>query len=223
MLPLTGSLSHTIQDYLSLIYVMERDHEPIIGSRLAELLGVTPPTVTNTLKRMKRDGLINMTKEGTRLTEAGWRAAKTVQRRHMLTEWMMINTLPWSKLHSEAHHLEHAISDTTETVLMEQLNHPQTCPHGNPMPGCEQAVAAWRPLTEIPPGKTVVIRRIHELAEENAELLAYLEEKQITPGTPVKVSEILPFNQTITIEVMGEAVTLGNIVARYIFAEMEPA
>ena len=214
-----SGLSSTIQDYLSLLYVIERDKEPVVGSRLAELLGVTPPTVTNTLKRMTRDGLVSMTRDGPHLTEAGWEAARVVMRRHMLMEWMMAKTLPWSKLHSEAHQLEHAISAMTETALMEQLGRPQTCPHGNPLPGCEQAVAAWVPLTEIPAGETVVIRRIHELAEENAQLLGYLEGKHITPGTPATVTEILPFNQTITVEVEGAAVTLGNAAARYIFAE----
>jgi DtxR family Mn-dependent transcriptional regulator len=130
-----SGLSATIQDYLALIYVMERDQEPVVGTRLAELLRVTPPTVTNTLKRMVRDGLLTMDKNGTHLTEAGWRAARTVMTRHMLMEWMMLKTLPWSKLHSEAHHLEHAISALTESSLLEQLGRPQTCPHGNPLPG----------------------------------------------------------------------------------------
>lgn len=214
-------LSSTIQDYLSLIYVMERDSEPVVGSRLAELLGVTPPTVANTLKRMRRDGLITMAKAGTRLTESGWAAAQVIMRRHMLMEWMMIKTLPWSKLHSEAHHLEHAISAMTEAALMEQLGHPQTCPHGNPLPGCEQVVAGWVPLTQVPPGETVTIRRIHELAEENAPLLGYLEAKHILPGTRAVVTEILPFNQTITVEVEGQPVTLGNAAARYIFVDVE--
>jgi DtxR family Mn-dependent transcriptional regulator len=216
-----SGLSATIQDYLSLIYVMERDNEPVVGSRLAELLGVTPPTVTNTLKRMTRDGLITMNKDGTHLTEAGWEAARVVMRRHMLMEWMMVKTLPWSKLHSEAHQLEHAISTMTETALMEQLGRPQTCPHGNPLPGCEPAVAAWVPLTKIPAGETIIIRRIHELAEENAQLLAYLETKRIMPGTRATVAEILPFNQTITVEVEGRPVTLGNAAARYVFAEIQ--
>ncbi len=216
-----SGLSSTIQDYLSLIYVMERDNEPVVGSRLAELLGVTPPTVTNTLKRMTRDGLITMNKDGTHLTESGWGAAMVVMRRHMLMEWMMVKTLPWSKLHSEAHQLEHAISAMTETALMEQLGHPQTCPHGNPLPGCEDAVAAWVPLTEIPAGETAIIRRIHELAEENAQLLGYLETKRIIPGTRVAVTEILPFNQTITVEVEGHPVTLGNAAAGYIFVETQ--
>jgi len=72
-------LSTTIEDYLSLMYVLERDNEPVVGVHLAELLGVTPPTVTNTLKRMSRDGLIVMDKKGTRLTKTGRESARTVQ------------------------------------------------------------------------------------------------------------------------------------------------
>lgn len=216
-----SGLSSTIQDYLSLIYVLERDDEPVVGSRLAELLGVTPPTVTNTLKRMTRDGLIAMDKAGTRLTESGRRAARVVMRRHMLMEWMMVKTLPWSRLHSEAHRLEHAISAMTEAALLEQLGNPQTCPHGNPLPGCEQAGAAWVPLTTIPAGETVIIRRIHELAEANAELLGYLEVKRLTPGARAAVTEVLPFNQTVTVEVEGQAVTLGQAAARCIYVERQ--
>lgn len=217
--PHISGLSATIQDYLSLIYVMERDGEAVVGSRLAELLGVTPPTVTNTLKRMTRDGLITMDKGGTHLTESGWEAARVVMRRHMLMEWMMLQTLPWSKLHGEAHHLEHAISAMTESTLLEQLGHPQTCPHGNPLPGCEAAVAAWVPLTQVAAGQTVIIRRIHELAEENAPLLEFLEQRGLMPGVLATVTEVLPFNQTITLEVNDQAVTLGNAAARYVFVE----
>lgn len=213
------NLSATVQDYLSLIYVLERDKEPVIGAHLAELLGVTPPTVTNTLKRMTRDGLITMTKDGTRLTEAGWNAARTVMTRHMLMEWMMLRTLPWSKLHGEAHQLEHAISALTESALMEQLGHPQTCPHGNPLPGCEAAVAQWIPLTKLGTSQQGTIRRIHEMAEENAPLLDFLEKRRLVPGALVTVTEILPFNQTISLEVSGQSVTLGYTAARYIFVE----
>ena len=141
-------------------------------------------------------------------------------RRHMLMEWMMVKTLPWSKLHAEAHQLEHAISTMTETALMEQLGNPQTCPHGNPLPGCEQVVASWLPLTRASAGMWVTIRRIHELAEENAPLMAFLEQKQLMPMRQACVTEILPFNQTITLEVDGQPVTLGNAAARYIFVEI---
>jgi DtxR family Mn-dependent transcriptional regulator len=216
-----SELSPTIQDYLSLIYVMERDKEPVVGAHLADLLEVTPPTVTNTLKRMTRDGLITMDKDGTHLTEAGWSAAQTVMRRHMLMEWMMQKTLPWSKLHEEAHNLEHAISSMTESALVEQLGNPQTCPHGNPLPGFEKAVRDWKPLTELSAGQKMIIRRIHELAEENAPLLGFLEENKVMPETEAVVSDVLPFNETITIEIDGQPVALGNVAAKYIFVELK--
>jgi DtxR family Mn-dependent transcriptional regulator len=215
--------SSTIENYLSLMFVLERDKEPVLGVRLAELLSVTPPTVTNTLKRMVRDGLVTMDKNGTHLTKAGKQSARTVVRRHMLTEWMMARMLPWSKLHEEAHNLEHAISSQVETALFEELGHPQTCPHGNPLPGCDEAVADWVPLIEVPPNQPVTIRRVHELAEYNLELLAFLEKKGITPGARVTILEVLPFNQTITLDINGQTVTLGFASARYLFVETQPS
>ncbi|HUI87236.1 MAG TPA: metal-dependent transcriptional regulator [Anaerolineales bacterium] len=212
-------LSTTIEDYLSLIFVFERDGEPVVGVQLAELLNVTPPTVTNTLKRMARDKLIIMDKRGTRLTKSGWESARTILRRHMLTEWMMVKRLPWSKLHQEAHNLEHAISAETEQALLKELGGPQTCPHGNPLPGCEQAVASWIPLTQVKPNEKVVIRRIHELAEHDSELMAFLESRAIMPDQEAVVTEVLPFNQTITLQVQRQAITLGFASARYVFVE----
>lgn len=212
-------LSTTVEDYLSLIYVLERDGVPVVGTHLAELLGVKPPTVTNTLKRMVRDQLITMDENGTRLTEQGWESARTVVRRHMLTEWMMVRRLPWSKLHGEAHNLEHAISADAEAALLEELGHPQTCPHGNPLPGCEAAVAAWIPLTETVPNQKVIIRRIHELAEQNSELLAFLEKNGILTDVQATVGEMLPFNQTLSIKVQGKDVTLGFAAAQYVYVE----
>ena len=212
-------LSTTVEDYLSLIYVLERDNEPVVGVHLAELLGVTPPTVTNTLKRLTRDGLLSMDKRETRLTKAGWEAAQTVMRRHMLTEWMMLNRLPWSKLHQEAHNLEHAISAEAESALLAELGHPKTGPHGNPFPGSEGAVASWIPLTKIPSGEKVIVRRIHELAEQNTELMAFLESNGIMPAARATVVEVLPFNQTVTLNLQGKTSTLGFASARYVFVE----
>jgi DtxR family Mn-dependent transcriptional regulator len=214
-----SKLSSTIEDYLSLIFVLERDNEPVVGVRLAELLHVSPPTVTNTLKRMTRDGLVSMGGEGPRLTRSGRASARTVTRRHMLTEWMMINRLPWSRLHQEAHNLEHAISGEAEAALLRELGNPQTCPHGNPLPGAENAVSAWIPLNEIAVGETVIIRRIHELAEQNIELMDFLENKGIMPGKHALVQEVLPFNQTISVTVGGRTATLSFASARNVFVE----
>ena len=213
-------LSTTIENYLSIFYILERDKEPVVGVHLAQLLSVTPPTVTNTLKRMVRDGLITVDKDGARLTKAGKRSARTVVRRHMLTEWMIARMLPWSKLHQEAHNLEHAISSEVETALLEELGYPQTCPHGNPLPGCEEWVSSWIPLTEVSPNKKVIIKRIHELAEYNLELLTFLESKGLMPGADVTVREVLPFNQTIAVDIQGQVATLGFAVAHHIFVEV---
>jgi DtxR family Mn-dependent transcriptional regulator len=215
----TIKYSQTIEDYLSLIYVIERDGEPVIGARLAELLKVSAPTVTNTLKRMVRDGLITMQENGTHLTDAGWEAARLIMRKHMLMEWMMLKMLPWSKLHSEAHNLEHAISFEAENALDDELGHPHTCPHGNPLPGFEDAVSNWVPLTRCEIDQVGIVRRIHELAEENLELMEFLEQKGVMLGKKIKITEILPFNHTLTIEINGSTVTLGFTVARYIFIE----
>jgi DtxR family Mn-dependent transcriptional regulator len=213
-------LSTTIENYLSIFYILERDKEPVVGVHLAQLLSVTPPTVTNTLKRMVRDGLITVDKDGVRLTKAGKRSARTVVRRHMLTEWMIARMLPWSKLHEEAHNLEHAISSEVETALFEELGHPQTCPHGNPLPGCEEAVSSWIPLTKTTSNQRLIIKRIHELAEYSLELLTFLESKGLMPGADVTVREVLPFNQTIAVDIQGQVVTLGFTVAHNIFAEV---
>lgn len=217
----SGKYSKTIEDYLGVMYILSRDGEAITGVRLAELLGVSPPTVTNTLKRMVRDGLITFDKEsGTQLTEKGLEVACSVMRRHMLTEWMLSRLLSWSKLHDEAHLLEHAISDEVEAVLLEDLNHPKLCPHGNPLPGNESLTKNWKALSKMKDGDKVIIRRIHELAEEEPQLLSFLEMKGIIPGGEALVETILPFNQTVSIHINGESVTLGFPVAKYIFVEL---
>ena len=214
-------ISATIEDYLNILYISERDGEPASGARLAELLGVSAPTVTNTLKRMKRDGLVEMQESHLpKLTKLGEESARTVLRRHMLAEWMLIRLLSWSKVHDEAHEFEHTISKDVEAALLDELNQPETCPHGNPLPGFEESVASWVPLTQIGKGQQVIIRRIHELAEEIPGLLRFLEENGIEPGQAVVMSEILPFNQTVTLSVKEKPVTLGFSIARQIFVEI---
>ena len=215
-------ISPTIQDYLSILYILERDGEPVVGARLAELLGVSPPTVTNTLKRMARDGLVTSDPaQGTHLTKAGWQAARTVVRRHMLAEWMLARLLAWSKTHGEAHEIEHAISQEVEAALIKEFGHPEVCPHGNPLPGHEAAVSALLPLTQAMDGQAVVIQRIHELAEGTPGMLAFLEKNGVVPGQAAQVIQVLPFNQTVLLRVKGKDVSLGFATARFVFVEVQ--
>lgn len=212
--------SSTIENYLGILYVLERDKEPAVGTRMAELLGVSPPTITNTLKRMSRDGLVEVNSNHTpHLTPEGLDAARSLMRRHMLAEWMLSHLLSWSKIHNEAHLFEHAISGDVEAALLRQLNCPELCPHGNPLPGYESVVADWIPLTTTKTGERYTVRRIHELAEDTPHVLGFLEENQIIPGSEILVKEILPFNQTITVLVDSNPVSIGMGMARYIFLE----
>jgi DtxR family transcriptional regulator, Mn-dependent transcriptional regulator len=213
-------ISSTIEDYLGIIYVLERDGEPVTGVRLAQLLGVSAPTVTNTLKRMLRDDLITLDAEHrTHLTESGLQASQSVIRRHMLAEWMLSRMLSWSKVHKEAHEFEHAMSGEVEAALYTELNNPEVCPHGNPFPGHEEIASGWIALTDAPVGVPLVIRRIHEFAEDSDKVLAFLEENKIAPGREATILEVLPFNQTMNVCALGHVFALGFSVARYIYAE----
>lgn len=216
----------TVEDYLLNMFVMERDHGEIVAARLAELLGVAPATVTMTLKRMQRDNWITGKSGGSgiHLTASGRAAADSVIRRHMLTEWLLVKILkvPYAQIHAEAHNIEHAISPQIEERLIDILGSPQVCPHGNPFPGCESATQAWIPLDKIAPGEPVIIRRIHEFAENKQDLLDFLIANGVLPGAQVRVTEVLPFNQTLTLDVAGLSVTLGFQVARFIFVEELP-
>jgi DtxR family Mn-dependent transcriptional regulator len=212
----------TVEDYLILMYVMERDGEDIIAARLADALEVTPPTVTTTLKRMERDGwIVTEGRQGIYLTDSGREAARSVINRHMLTEWVLMNMLgvPWSKVHEEAHRIEHTISDEIEARMREHLGDPHICPHGNPMPGYEHLTAPWEPLTEMEVGESGVMRRVHEMAEDRTALMRFLESNQVVPGVMLTILAKLPFNQTLDIQVKDQKVTLGFAVARHIYAE----
>jgi DtxR family Mn-dependent transcriptional regulator len=201
---------------------MERDGEEVVAARLAESLDVAPPTVTVTLKRMERDGWVAVDPtRGIHLTKTGCQAASSVIRRHMLTEWMLARMLkvPWSHLHGEAHQIEHSISAEIEDQMRTSLDDPQLCPHGNPLPGYEHVASDWFPLTGLTQGEKVIIRRIHETAEGDPELLQFLETHGIVPGSRAEITEVLSFNQTIGLKVGKTAVTVGFPAARYIFVE----
>jgi len=223
--PTENRPTRTIEDYLAAIYVMERDEKEAIAARLAETLEVAPPTVTVTLKRMERDGLITaQPRKGIHLTDSGAQAACSVIRRHMLTEWMLVRMLKvsWSQAHAEAHQIEHTISDEIEAQMRVNLDDPKLCPHGNPLPGNEYLTARWIPLTKALPGSTIFIRRIHETAEDESEKLQYLERNGIIPGAQAVVKENLPFNQTVSLNVDGKIITLGFPTAEDIFVEVKP-
>ena len=214
--------THTIEDYLMAMHVLERDHGEIVAARLAEMMAVSPATVTMTLKRMERDQWISgKGRKMIHLTESGRAAAHSVVRRHMLVEWLLVNIfkLPVLETHREAHALEHAISPTLEERMCEILGDPQLCPHGNPFPGNEHLTADWLPLVKLPVGTHTTLRRIHETIEDDEQILQFLKTHGLEPGVEVEINEVLPFNQTVTLTLQGSQVTLGYNIARFIYAE----
>ncbi len=215
----------TIEDYLGVLYTLERDNEPAIGARLASWLEVSAPTVTATLQRMKRDGWVTMDeRKEIHLTPAGRQAAKSVLRRHMLSELLLARVLgvPWSVVHAEADQMEHIISSDTMQRLAQRLDDPETCPHGNPLPGHEALLDEWIPLTEVEPGQQIVIKRVHESVEQKHEVMVYLEEQGLMPGTQAAVGEVIPFNETVSLQVGDKTVVLGFSVAQGIYVHVEP-
>src|SRR5579859_1018323 len=131
-------LSATVEEYLETIYNMSMEGEVVIGARLAEKFRVAPPTVTEMLKRLVRDGYVEMdNKRQITLTEAGNQGAESVLRRHRLTERFLVDMLgmQWHQVHEEAGRLEHFISGAVEAGVIASLKNPTTCPHGNPIPG----------------------------------------------------------------------------------------
>lgn len=189
-------LSATVEEYLETMYNMSAEDETVIGARLAEKFRVSAPTVTEMLKRLVRDGYITMNqKRVVTLTEAGYQAAEAVLRRHRLTERFLVDMLgmQWHQVHEEACRLEHFISGAVEARVIASLNHPVTCPHGNPIPGLVPSARTYlkdqgaHRLAAVAPGTNVCILCISEVVEDEESLILYLHEKALTPGTHLTV------------------------------------
>jgi len=215
----------TVEDYLGVIYTLQRDGEDVIGARLAEILRVSAPTVTVTLKRMVRDGWIEIDeRKHITLTKSGNDAAKSVLRRHMLTEWLLSRVLniPLTELHEEAHKIEHTLSPLVEEQLSTSLDDPDVCPHGNPLPGQEGASQHWLPLTQFDEGSMVIIRRMHELLEEDYEMMAKLDHSGIQPGVIGKINSIDAENNYFEMIINNQITRLSYQTAQKLFAEKAP-
>jgi DtxR family Mn-dependent transcriptional regulator len=184
--------SPAVEDYLETIYELEEAGIPAMRARLVERLGVSAPTVSETVARLEREGYVTLDDQRVlRLTGPGLTAATAVMRRHRLAERLLVDVLkvPWSQVHEEAHRLEHAISDTLEPYLVDLLGDPGTCPHGNPIPGSVnfEGIAGQMPLDELAPDIDAVIQRIDEEIEARPDAMRTLEELLLMPGYDVRV------------------------------------
>ena len=191
-------LIDTTEMYLRTVFELEEEGIVPLRARIAERLSQSGPTVSQTVARMERDGLLRV--EGDRqlvLTATGRALATRVMRKHRLAECLLVSVigLPWEEVHIEACRWEHVISEQVERRLVELLGYPVHCPHGNVIPGlaelgvpadaADQATGrgASRPADATPrrPGP-VVVRRISEQVQSDTGLMLKLKRSGIQPG-----------------------------------------
>ncbi|MCD0447693.1 metal-dependent transcriptional regulator [Actinocorallia sp. API 0066] len=186
--------------YLRTVFELEEEGIVPLRARIAERLSQSGPTVSQTVARMERDGLLRV--EGDRhlvLTESGRELAVRVMRKHRLAECLLVNVigLPWEDVHAEACRWEHVMSEQVEARLVALLDNPTTCPHGNPIPGLEElggtAATAVEPLTAMTTaatrdGQAAVIRRIGEQVQGDHDQMLKLKQIGIQPGREVTLA-----------------------------------
>jgi len=214
--------SEVVSHYLEAIYYMWSEGEALRSARLADWLSVSRPTVTVAVRRMTGYGMVRMNRrKEIELTAKGRRMAEAIVRRHRIMErWLTDGLgLDWVTADEEAARLDYAVSDVVEKRLYEVLGRPATCPHGNPIPGYSEAAPNELRLTNVQAGARASVTRVSEVAEREAPLLlAYLYQRDLTPGRELKVMEIDEVAKTVRVQVADREVTLSHETAAKLWA-----
>ncbi|WP_460495320.1 metal-dependent transcriptional regulator [Glycomyces tarimensis] len=185
--------------YLRTILELEEEGVPALRARIAERLDQSGPTVSQTVGRMQRHGLLNVKSDRhLELTEEGRKQAVAVMRKHRLAERLLVDVIGMSYVdaHDEACKWEHVMSDAVEKRVYELLQHPTRSPYGNTIPGLEELDSAAkialiesdeRPMSVVAPGSKVRVTRLCESVQTHPDLLASLHNAGIDPGAEVVV------------------------------------
>lgn len=211
----------TVEEYLETIYMMAAESQIVKGARLAQIMHVSRPTVTATLRRMARDRLVTLNaKKEVALTKNGLATAEELQRRHRIVErWLTdVLKLDWAESDGEAHRLEHAVSGKVVDRLNEMMGFPATCPHGNPIPGNAQGAHLHvLPLSQAREGDRVRVTRISEYVENAAEMLKHLGERGLKPGAELDVVDISSLHDSFTLRLAEKHFALDHQIADYVW------
>jgi DtxR family Mn-dependent transcriptional regulator len=205
--------SATIEEYLEIICKLGELGE-VRPTQLAEELGVSGPTVTATLHRLEKAGLIERPNGGVELTEEGRAQAVSIIRRHRLAEVFLhdVLQLPWDVVHDEACRWEHALSPKVADALESFLEDPERCPHGHVIPRAGGTLTASEgiPLASATAGRRY---RVADVDERGGEFLAYLGGLGLYPGTELEVLDVAPFEGPITLRIGDEQRAIGRDAA----------
>jgi DtxR family transcriptional regulator, Mn-dependent transcriptional regulator len=193
-------LIDTTEMYLRTIFELEEEGVVPLRARIAERLRQSGPTVSQTVARMQRDGLLHVQDDRHLLLTAQGKAMATrVMRKHRLAECLLVDVigLAWEDVHAEACRWEHVMSETVELRILELLGHPTTSPFGNPIPGLaelgdasgadsgEVLVGLDKVATSVP--QRVLVRRLGEPIQTDVAIMSSLRRAGVTPGEVVKV------------------------------------
>ena len=197
-----NDLVDTTEMYLRTIYDLEEEGVIPLRARIAERLEQSGPTVSQTVSRMERDGLLRVAGDRhLELTEKGRLLAVSVMRKHRLAERLLVDVigLPWEEVHAEACRWEHVMSEQDERRLVQVLDNPTVSPFGNPIPGLgllgldeagpRRDDTDLVRLTELPVGDSVavVVRQLTEHVQADVALIGRLKEAGVVPNARVLV------------------------------------
>jgi DtxR family Mn-dependent transcriptional regulator len=209
-----NDLVDTTEMYLRTIYDLEEEGVVPLRARIAERLEQSGPTVSQTVSRMERDGLLRVAGDRhLELTEKGRILAISVMRKHRLAERLLVDIigLPWEEVHAEACRWEHVMSEDVERRLVQVLDNPTISPFGNPIPGLSMlGLPAMDPgpetnnlvrLTELPVGDSVavVVRQLTEHVQGDVALISRLKEAGVVPNARVLVQTSAAGDVTIVV------------------------
>jgi DtxR family Mn-dependent transcriptional regulator len=194
-----SDLIDTTEMYLRTVFELAEEGIVPLRARIAERLEQSGPTVSQTVARMERDGLLTV--EGDRhlkLTPEGQGMAMRVMRKHRLAECLLVDVigLPWEDVHAEACRWEHVMSESVERRILELLKHPTHSPFGNPIPGLaelgdagavDDANLVGLDTVAGPESRRVTVRRIGEPLQDDHELMGTLNRAGVRPGQVIKV------------------------------------
>jgi DtxR family Mn-dependent transcriptional regulator len=211
----SDSLTGPVEDYLKAIYALGRGTNPVATNDIAQRLLIAPASVSGMVRRLADQGLLSYERyHGVKLTDRGRRAALRTLRRHRVIESYLSKALsyPWDRVHAEAERLEHAASDELVDRMATAIGEPQVDPHGAPIPSREGFMdeTEYFPLADLGAGLGV---RVVRVKDEDAEMLRYLAELQITPGAELLIVSKAPFDGPITVRIGMTLHSIGPALA----------
>lgn len=211
-----------LEEYLEAIHELEEEGTAVIQARLAERLGHSAPSVSEMVRRLRDEGYLAAEGRTVTLTPKGRTLAESVVRKHRLAERLLTDVigLSWHKAHAEACRWEHVISDEVEAKLVQLLENPTTCPHGNPIPGSGYAEPDLVALSKAQIGDRIRLRRVTEQVEIDLASLSYLDAHGFVPGVEAVVASKAP-DGTLTLTLEGGTIALGPVLAQQLFVTEE--